>query len=108
MVNQCNDVLKVHLEQAADKLVIDNFYTSKGQQKVPAIFKVRHGYSTALILENVTATKFPEIDETPDYQLTVRGEDVLCLDQIPSKLLCERVLHRCDRAPDSLQVAISP
>lgn len=105
--NQCNDVLDVRFEQAADRLVIDNFYTSKSKQKVPAIFRVRHGYGTSIRLENVTDTQYAEIDITPNYQLTVRGEDVICLDSIPSEFLCERVLQRCDRAPDSMQVSTS-
>lgn len=72
-----------------------------------AVFKVRHGYSATIILENVTASQFPEIEVTPDYQLTVRGEDVLCLDPIHLKLRYEHALQRCDRAQDALQVSTS-
>ncbi|MBT5219323.1 MAG: hypothetical protein HOM16_07540 [Woeseia sp.] len=105
--NQCNDILNLHLEQAADRLIIENFYTSKSKKKVPAVFKVHHDYSATIIIENVTASQSPEIEVTPDYQLTVRGKDALCLDPIHSNLLCERVLQRCDRAGFAAGVDIS-
>lgn len=94
---QCTEILDFHLQDGADLLVMDNFYVAKSGTRVPAIFSLQHLYGTELVLKNITSSRYPEITVTPNYQLTVRGDDVLCFDEVPASMLCERVLHRCDR-----------
>lgn len=94
---QCNETLDFYLQDTADVLVVDDFYTGSSGARVPAIFSIRHGYGTELTLHNITSSHYPEITLTPNYQLTVRGSNVLCLDEAPAAILCEQVLHRCER-----------
>jgi len=103
--NQCRDLLDMRLQDTADQLIIENFYTSQSRKKIAGIFTIKHSYGATMVLENVTASQFPEIEETPNYHLTVRGQDVICLDPIGSEFLCERVLQRCDRAAGLIQVS---
>lgn len=94
---QCTNILDFHLQDGGDVLVMDNFYEASNGLKIPAVFSLRHKYGTELVLKNITSSHYPEVTATSDYQLTVRGDDVLCFDEVPATLLCERVLHRCDR-----------
>lgn len=96
-VNQCSEILTLRLRNGADMLVVDDFYTGNGGQQVPALFSIRHEYGSELILRNITNLQYPEVTVTPNYQLTIRGENVLCFDQVPAKQVCERVLHRCEQ-----------
>ena len=95
--DQCTDTLDFHFRDGADTLVMEDFYVAKNGDSVPAIFSVHHTYGTEFILRNMTSARYPEITATPDYQLTVRGNDVLCFDEVPATTMCERVLQRCDK-----------
>ena len=93
--NQCTDLLTVRLENGADVLVIDDFYSGDDDTRIPAIFRVSHQYGPELILRNITHLEHPEVTVTPNYQLSIRGENVLCFDEVPARSICQRVLHRC-------------
>lgn len=93
---QCTEILEFSFAEGADILVVDNFYSAKSGDKIPAFFNLQHTYSTEMVLRNITRSRYPEITVSPDYQLTVRGQDVLCFDVVPAATLCERVLQRCD------------
>ena len=93
---QCSEILTFRLRNGADVLVMDDFYTSGEGQRVAATFAVRHEYGSELILRNITNLQHPEITLTPDYQLSIRGQDVLCFDEVPARQLCRSVLHRCE------------
>lgn len=94
---QCTEMLEFSLQDGADILVMDNFYSARNGDKIPAIFRFQHNDDAEIVLRNITRSHYPEISVTPDYRLTVRGEDVLCIDEVSAPMLCERVLHRCDR-----------
>lgn len=94
--DQCTDLLTLRLASDADELVMDDFYVAADGTKRPATFKVNHVYGSELILTNQTDVRDTGIAATPNYQLSIRGEDVLCFDEVPARMLCQRVLHRCD------------
>ena len=94
--DQCTELLTVRLENGADILIMEDFYRADDGQKVAAIFTVNHDYGSELILQNITRQQNPEIAETSNYQLSIRGEDVLCFDEVPARMMCQRVLHRCE------------
>ncbi len=95
--NQCSEAFDLTFTDSADVLVMHDFYTSESGQKVPAVFSVRHQYGTEIVLRNITRSRYPNIGVMPNYQLTIRSDDVMCFDEIPSTSLCQRVLHRCNR-----------
>lgn len=95
--NQCSEILTFRLENGGDVLFIDNFYVAANNKRVPAMFAISHQYGTELILRNITNKRYPEILVTPDYQLSIRGENVLCFDEVPASMFCQRVLHRCEK-----------
>lgn len=94
--DQCTELLTVRLENGADVLIVDDFYATKDGQRVPATFLINHEYGSELILRNITNLQYPNISVTPNYQLSIRGEDVLCFDEVPARMLCQQVLHRCE------------
>ncbi len=94
--DQCSDILTFHVEHGADVLVMDDFYARDDGSRVPATFAIHHQYGTELLLRNLTRLEHPEVAETNDYQLTVRGRNVLCFDEAPAKSLCQHVLQRCN------------
>lgn len=94
--DQCTDLLSVRLENGADVLIMDDFYVADDGQKVAATFIVNHEYGSELILRNITNLQDNETSETRNYQLSIRGEDVLCFDEVPARMMCQRVLHRCE------------
>ena len=93
---QCTEILTFRLENGADMLVMDDFYTAGDGSQVPALFSVSHQYGNEMVLRNITKLQNPEISQTRNYQLSIRGEDVLCFDEVPATMLCQRVLHRCE------------
>jgi hypothetical protein len=95
--DQCTELLTFRLENGADVLVMDDFYVGKDGRRLPATFTINHDYGSELILRNVTNLEDEGISAMPDYQLSIRGEDVLCFDEVPARMLCQRVLHRCDQ-----------
>ena len=94
--DQCTELLTVRLENGADILIVDDFYIGENGRKVAATFRVSHAYGSELILRNITDLQNPDISVTPNYQLSIRGEDVLCFDEVPARTMCQRVLHRCE------------
>ena len=94
--DQCTDLLTLRLTGDADELVMDDFYVAKDGRKLPATFAIQHIYGSELILTNKTKLDETSIAATPNYQLSIRGEDVLCFDEVPARMLCQRVFHRCD------------
>ena len=93
--DQCTDVLTLHLTDDADELVIDDFYVANDGRKMPATFGVDHIYGSELILTNQTNLDDISVAASPNYQLSIRGEDVVCFDEVPARMLCQRVFHRC-------------
>jgi len=94
--DQCTDLLTFRLENGADVLVMDDFYVGKDGRRLPATFTISHDYGSELVLRNVTSLEDESISTTPNYQLSIRGQDVLCFDEVPAKMLCQRVLQRCE------------
>lgn len=94
--DQCSDVLRFHLENASDVLIMDDFYSADDGSRVPAIFAVHHRYGSEFVLRNITSVQYPEISVTPDYQLSIRGANVMCFDEVPTTTSCQHVLQRCE------------
>jgi hypothetical protein len=95
--DQCSNAFDLQLTDGADVLVMDDFYTSQSGRKIPAVFSVLHQYGSELMLANITRSRYPDIALTPNYQLSIRSDDVMCFDEVPATLLCQRVLQRCNR-----------
>ena len=49
-------------------------------------------------LTNVTAKSFPNVVITSDYRISLRSDNVFCLDELPLGRICSGIFHRCDRA----------
>lgn len=96
LTGQCTELMTFRLDNGADELVVDDFYVAGDGRRLPAVFSVQHQYGNEMLLRNITRLDEAGIALRPDYQLSVRGENVLCLDEVPSDLLCQRVLQRCE------------
>ena len=75
---------------------MDDFYVGSDGERVAATFLVTHEYGSEFILRNITDLQNTDDSATLNYQLSIRGEDVLCFDEAPARMMCQRVLHRCE------------
>ena len=74
-------------------------WTVPGTTPVPALFEYQQVEADAFQLVNVTDREFPNVVLTNDYRLSMRNENVFCLDEMPLRQVCGAIFHRCDRAP---------
>ncbi len=95
MDDQCTETLTFRLSDGGDVLVMEDFYSGSNGKSVPGVFRIGHNYGREFILHNVTGEQFPDVTLTPNYQLSVRSDRVLCFDEVPATELCARVLQRC-------------
>lgn len=96
---QCSDPLTFTYRPERNIVAIEGFYSAPGTTPVPALFDFRRLGRDFFQLTNVTADTFPNVVTTSDYRISMRNENVFCLDEIPVGRVCSGIFHRCDREP---------
>ena len=94
---QCSEPLVLNLRAGTNIIAIEGFYSLPGAPSVPGLFEYERIADDAFRLVNVTDREFPNVVLTNDYRLSMRNENVLCLDEMPLRQICGAILHRCDR-----------
>ncbi len=94
---QCGNPVTINMRPGANIVTIDGFYSKPGAEPVPALFGYEQIEDDAFQLVNVTEREYPDVVLTDDYRLSMRNENVFCLDKLPVQQVCSVVFHRCDR-----------
>ena len=94
---QCSDPLTFTYRPESNIVAIEGFYSAPGTAPVPALFDISRLGGDSFQLTNVTADTFPNVVTTSDYRISMRNENVFCLDEIPLGRICSGIFHRCDR-----------
>ena len=96
---RCSEPLTFDLRKGTNIVEIKDFYSSPGAPPVPGLFEYERIGDDAFRLVNVSDRENPNVVLTNDYRLSLRDENVLCLDEMPLRQVCGAIFHRCDR-PD--------
>lgn len=95
--DQCSDPLIFALRPDGNIVAIEGFYSAPESAPIPALFDYERLGPDSFQLTNVTAESFPNVVITSDYRISMRTEDVFCLDELPANRLCSAIFHRCAR-----------
>ena len=95
---QCGEPLTFGLRPGASIITIDGFYSRPGTEPVPALFEYEQIEDDAFQLVNVTEREYPDVALTDYYRLSMRNDNVFCLDKLPLRQVCGAIFHRCDRS----------
>jgi len=93
--DQCSDPLEFNVVPAEHTIRIEHFYSEDSREPIPALFRYERLDSGDWRLVNVTAGRYPNVIAGADFQLTMRNDDVFCLDEIPVRQVCSTVFQRC-------------
>jgi len=96
--DQCSEPLTFGLRAGENIVVIEGFYSTPGSPQIPALFEFSRIEDDAFQLVNVTDREFPHVVLTNDYRLSMRNENVICLDEMPLRQVCGAIFQRCDRS----------
>lgn len=94
---QCSDPLTFALRPDGNVVAIEGFYSAPESAPIPALFDYVRLGPDSFRLTNVTAESFPNVVITSDYRISMRTENVFCLDELPTNGMCSAIFHRCER-----------
>lgn len=99
---QCRDPLTFSVDPVDGVVSIADFYSEPGDPAVPALFSADSLDDGAFRLLNITATAYPNVRIAADFHLSIKSDNVFCLDQEPVRRFCESIFQRCDAGRSSL------
>jgi hypothetical protein len=85
--DQCSEAFAIRFDDD-ETLRIEGYYSAEDAEPVPALFLADRLAANVYDLVNVTADEYPQVVVTSDYQLTIRGESVICFDRRPFRQAC--------------------
>lgn len=94
---QCSDPLTFALRPDSDIVAIEGFYSAPETAPIPALFSYDRLGPDSFQLTNVTAETYPNVVITSDYRISMRTDNVFCLDELPTGRKCSAIFHRCNR-----------
>jgi hypothetical protein len=92
---QCAEPLTFTLRAGNSVMAIEGFYSAPGAKPIPALFALQRLGEDSFQLTNVTAETYPNVAVTSDYRVSMRNNNVICLDELPVKRICGSIFHRC-------------